>query len=96
MKLQRYNVWVDTDGSNTVDVESPRGEYYSAADVDALLDRIREAVYALDNAWRVLAEGEHLVGVCDNDTADAADRQALDDRESARAALDALLADGGG
>lgn len=106
MKLQRYAL-VDTedwifDGENEYPVTTQAigpvddGEYYRADDVDALLARIRAAVEALDNAWRVLAEGEHLVGVCDNDTADAADRQALDDIESARAALDALLADGGG
>lgn len=46
MKLQRLSVWVDTDGSNTVDSESPRGEYYRADDVDALLARIRAAVEA--------------------------------------------------
>ena len=70
-------------------------EYYRAADVDALLARIRAAVGAMDDAWRILAEGEHLVGVCDDDTAELADRQACDDIDAARAALDALLADGG-
>ena len=69
--------------------------FYHAADVDALLVRIRTAVAAMDEAWRILAEGEHLVGVCDDDTAELADRQAGDDIDAARAALDALLADGG-
>lgn len=71
------------------------GPYYRAADVDAMLARIRAAVEAMDNAWRILAEGEHLVGVCDDDTAELADRQAGDDIDAARAALDALLSGGG-
>lgn len=85
MKLQRYAVWVDTDGSNTVDAESPHGEYYRAADVDALLGALREAVLEERRAappwtWRDC----YFLGPLD---ADAGERWLAD----AKAATDALL-----
>ena len=85
-KLQRYRI--RRDGViEAVDT----GGWLQWPDVDALLARIREAVATFDNAWRVLAEGEHLVDVCDDDAAELADRQAEDDIDDARATLDALL-----
>lgn len=85
MKLQRYAVWVDTDGSNTVDSESPRGEYYRAADVDALLGDLREAVLEERRAappwtWRDC----YFLGPLD---ADAGERRLAD----VRTATDSLL-----
>jgi hypothetical protein len=98
MGLERYSIGIEyTSHWPEIDEEhdQERGDWVRWADVYALLARIRAAVAAMDEAWRILAEGEHLVGVCDDDTAELADRQAGDDIDAARAALDALLADGG-
>lgn len=85
MKLQRFNVWVDTDGANTVDAESPRGEYYRAAEVDALLGDLRESVLEERRAappwtWRDC----YFLGPLD---ADAGERRLAD----AKTVTDALL-----
>lgn len=104
MKLQRYNVWVDTDGANTVDDESPRGEYYRAADVLAWRDSIRAAVeYVVSVApdWWVdydYEQGDECrsCGASRDKSGKRCEAQDIAHRDGCqRAALDALLADGG-
>ena len=71
MKLKRYRL-------GTFD-----GEYYRAADVDALLARIRAAVEAEREATAGIPHPYGDCGGCD------------ELHDEARAPLDALLADGG-
>lgn len=78
MKLQRYT----SDDPHGGTFDGHPTEYYRAADVDALLARIRAAV----EAWMMAPRGE--------ESCDDPDCGCWDQYHEARAALDALLADG--
>ena len=97
MVLQRFDHWAEIGASGlaaeVVAVESCDGEYYLAADVDALLARIRAAVEAEREA-----ETRHVCATSDDSPVTTGGGPTYHTSRAVtatRAALDALLADGG-